>query len=191
MISTHRTRVSIACIALFFLFAIVACSSLYTHSDYDPTVSFSEYKVFAWSGTRQSEHSQDIGDQMISALNLQRIERAIESELMQKGFQHANDPALADFLITFSVGVRDKVDIDSYPRYDRDRWVDHWPYEQQSIKVHTYTEGTLAIDIYDRMSTYPIWHGIAQKQIARSHADNAEYLIQHTVAKILSDFPPR
>ena len=184
-VSTLRTT-----LAVVVLLLAAGCSSLRTHSDYDPQANFSDFRNFAWAGDQQQVRSKDIGDRFISALNLRRIERAIEDELATKGYRQQDNQDDADFLVSFTVGARDKVDVDYYPVTYRGRWVRHWPYQWESVEVHSYTEGTLAIDIYDRENSRPVWHGVARKRVTGVDVRNSESVINDTVAAILSEFPP-
>ncbi|WOJ93739.1 DUF4136 domain-containing protein [Congregibacter variabilis] len=170
--------------------ALVGCASFDTHSDFDPQITFSDYQYFTWAEDRQWVQARNVGDHIISALNLQRIENAIVNELMSKGFQKADRREQADFLIAFTVGVRDKLDIDRYPVAYQERWVRHWPYYWDSVTVHSYAEGTLAIDVYDRVSGRPAWHGIASKRITNADTEHATESISAAVNAILRKFPP-
>ena len=170
--------------------ALSACASLRTHSDYDPQADFSTYQTFAWASEQERVQSQERGDRYISPLDVQRIERAIESELATKGYRQLQDTDQADFLVAFTVGARDKIDVNRYPVTYRGRWVGHWPYQLESVEVHSYTEGMLAIDIYDRQSARPTWHGVARKRVTGSDAEESGPLIREAVSAILNEFPP-
>ena len=60
----------------------------------------------------------------------------------------------------------------------------------QNIDVREFTQGRLAIDIFDVKQKQPVWHGHATKSISSSDQKNAEALINKAVAAILKDFPP-
>ena len=97
------------------LLTMTACSSLRTHSDYDPDARFDNYTTFAWMGDADVVHTETPDDVYISPLNVQRIERAIENELTTHGCRQLENPDDADFLVTFTVGTRDRIYVERYP----------------------------------------------------------------------------
>ena len=126
----------------------------------------------------------------INPLTVQRIRDAIEHELAAKSFEQVPARDDADFAISFTVGARDTINIDDYPPYYRGDW--HWttPYYWPHVDVAMYTEGTLAIDVFDNATREPIWHGWARKTIAGADIDDPGPAIKAAVAAILEDFPP-
>ena len=63
----------------------------------------------------------------------------------------ADDPERADFVVSYSVGSRDKLRVTSYPVAYRGPWGWHVlgrRYYVQEYEQHSYTEGTLAVDIF-------------------------------------------
>lgn len=166
------------------------CAGLKSHSDYDPAIDFTQYEAFAWAEQAQIVRSQQDDDSYISPLDLQRIRRAIESELVTKGFRQTTSAESADFLVSFTVGARERLSVDSYPVTYRNRWTRHWPYYVGVVDAHTYTEGMLAIDILDVRARQPAWHGVARKRITDADSANSGPLIKEAVAAILREFPP-
>jgi hypothetical protein len=59
------------------------------------------------------------------------------------------------------------------------------------VDVHYYTEGTLVIDIIDRVRNEMIWQGLGTG-ILRKHTDEAkkQEAVQEYVRQILDQFPP-
>lgn len=87
-----------------------------------------------------------------SPLNRRRIVEAIESQLASKGFRKAADTSGADFILSFTVGARERIDVQSYPVRYRGYWGWGGAYVGYEANVSTYREGTLAIDIFDARS---------------------------------------
>lgn len=183
-----RYSVKIGLICLLGMM-ISSCTSFQTHSDYDSQADFSEYATFAWISDQPFIQPRGHSDPYISPLDLQRIEKTIESVLLSKGYRQLEDNSKADFVVSFTVGARDKIDVTFYPSPYHGSW--RWPYYGEAVEAHTYTEGMLAIDIFDRAMGQPVWHGHARKRITGSDTEQAGPLIQEGVAAILSDFPPR
>lgn len=126
-----------------------------------------------------------------SPLNRRRIEEAIESELVAKGFVPAASRDAADFVVSYSVGARDRIDARSFPAPYAGIW--HWGrrYYGQEVDVDVYREGTLAIDVFDGKTHQPVWHGWASKRITDEDVKQAAQRIRAAVAAILDRFPPR
>lgn len=193
------------------LLVLTGCASQKPHIDYDSEANFESYERFAWAGedqetlftnTADSRVDSSI-DNYVSPLNIRRIKSAIEEQLIVAGFYQAEQTADADFLVSFTVGLRDMFDANSYRTYPTGRWVQHWPYQgsyrspshslsvAREVELHTYTEGMLAIDIYDKISGLPVWHGVERKRITGSDIKDTKAAIDKAVASILSGFPPQ
>jgi hypothetical protein len=168
-----------------------ACATtLQANSDFDSAQDFSRYRSFAWMVADSPIAAP--GEQVrVSPLNRQRIVEAIEAELGAKGFQKAADGSAADFVISYTVGARDRIDAQSYPDLYRGPWRWSRPYIGRNVDVSVYREGTLAIDIFDGASHQPVWHGWASKRITEHDVTHAAEQIPPAVAAILEKFPPR
>ena len=56
------------------------------------------------------------------------------------------------------------------------------------MRATSYTEGTLAIDVFDGKTHVAVWHGWATRRIGDS-TDRAK-LVDEVVGAILAKFPP-
>ena len=173
--------------AVVCIFA-AGCESITTKTDYDTSFNFSGYHTFSWiSKSPLVSKSPEI-----SPLAEGRIMRAVMNELTQKGFRFVDDPTKADFVVAFTVGARQQVRVTSNPYavgYGAPPYMWGRPY-YQDIDVREFTQGRLAIDIFDVRVKEPVWHGHATKSISSSDQKNAEELINKAVAAILKTFPP-
>jgi hypothetical protein len=160
-------------------------------SDYDRSQDFSKYRTFAWVSDDALIRPQQGGDE-VSALNRRRIADAIEAELTSKGFQKVGAGAEPSFTVAYTVGSRERLDVYSYPEaYRRHPWSWGYPsYFGDRVDVDSYTEGTLAIDIFDGASKRPVWHGRASRRITQKDVEHAAELIPPAVKSILENFPP-
>ncbi len=173
--------------ALVVLLAALGCATR-AYTDFDANARFDHYRSFAWLAS-EGEMAEALREQA-DPLLLRRIREAIEERLVAGGYQRVEDRENADFLVSFSVGSREKLDpqsqvsigIGSYGSYGG--WGVSAPVATQS-----YTEGTLAIDIFDGQSQQAVWHGTASKQITPS-MDRA-VLVNDVVGAILEKFPPQ
>lgn len=178
-------------ICMFLLSLAGACATtIRARSDFDRSHDFSGYRTFAWIDDDPMVAPSG-SDVRVSPLNRRRIVEAIEKELRAKGFELTHDRAAADFVVAYTVGARDRIDADSYPVPYRGRWRWGGPYFGSDVDVDTYTEGTLAIDIFDGKSRQPVWHGWATRRVRESDAEQAAALIEEAVRRVLADFPPQ
>ena len=177
-------------IGLVLLALISACATIMpVRTDFDPQTDFSGYRTFTWVSDNPLI-APDGSSPEVSALNRGRIVSAIENELVRKGYARAPAGAAADFAIAFTVGTRERIDINSYPLAYRDNW--HWRprYWDYEVRTSTYQEGMLGIDIFDGTGRVPIWHGFTHKRITGSDMADPTPAIREAVAAILAKFPP-
>ena len=78
-----------------------SCSSVKVASDYDKDADFNTYKSFAFYKT-------GIDKAEISDLDKRRILRAIEAELLAKGYTKSSDP---DILVSIFTKARERVNV--------------------------------------------------------------------------------
>jgi hypothetical protein len=187
-------------IAVFTL-ALVGCSSNPPIVDYDSSIDFSAYKTFAFISDHPLIRAE--GADTASPLFEGRLMRSTEIALEAKGFSKVSDPESADFTVAFTVGARDKIKVNSYPEPYRPYYGYGarvgWgaPYYgmgvgmgSSNVDVQQYTEGTLAIDVYDVREHKPAWHGIATKRITDSMRRNPDESVTAIVEEILTSYPP-
>ena len=176
---------------LVVVYLVAGCTGLRSHSDYDPSVDFSRYQTYVWSESRRlGGVSED--EPYVSPLTLNRIQQSINSDLSAKGYRLEASADAADFRVAFTIGARDRVVIDTYPASYHRTWVHHWPYygHGTAVDAHTYTEGMLAIDMFDQQSDKPVWHGVVRKRITQIDQAQERDKIAEAVAAILESFPP-
>lgn len=167
---------------------LAGCASLQVANDYDRSADFSGFHQFA--RMERDHHGSR------NSLVVQRAQDAIEADLAQKGFTQVADPAAADFIVDFTIGSRDRVDVRSYPSaygMSYRNYPDWWGYRYwgNSIDVRQYREGTLSIDVFDARSHKPVWHGWARKELTSSDLENSQRPIRVAVEALLAKFPPR
>ena len=122
----------------------------------------------------------------------------IKDSLEAKGYRQVNNPQAADFVLSFTIGSREEIRVDSYPSmggagYGYPR---HWGWGRSyygygtDTTVRQYTRGMLAVDIFDVSQRRPVWHGVAEKKINESDRADAEGTIRAAVDAVLEGFPP-
>ena len=183
----HRVPVLALAIAL----TVVACAASNSAKvDYDHANQFVNYQSFTWL----SENPMKVGKSLVQPReSLQpSLMAAIRENLEAKGYSYVADASSADFLLSFTVGSRGKIGPEAYTSESsgvggRGGWAT--AYYGGSAGA-AYTQGVLAIDIFDASERLPVWHGVAGKRISEEDRENMTGVINEVVASVLSDFPP-
>ncbi|MEY8848047.1 DUF4136 domain-containing protein [Psychroserpens sp. XS_ASV72] len=169
---------------LVVMFFMTSCSSVRVATDYDKEANFQSYKTFAFFKT-------GIDKAEISDLDKRRILRAIESELLAKGFTKSENP---DMLISIFTKSQQRVNV-----YNNAWGIGGWGWggfgpgwgwgwNRQPV-VSTQSEGTLFIDIIDTKNKQLIWQGMGTGVISQN-MEKKEEQIKDFVAKIMEKYPP-
>ena len=175
--------------------AVLSCASpIRTHFDRDTAADFSAYRTFAWIGPAPLARAKQgsAAASFVSAIDDQRIRRAVEEDLQTRGYRLVDSVDQADLVVAYSVGSEEKVRVHEsamrttlypYPaRYRYGPWL-----TDSNVIVQQYTEGTLTLEFYDRKSEQAVWVGWASRRLSRTHDPQA--LISEAVARILAQFP--
>ncbi|MEM9382599.1 MAG: DUF4136 domain-containing protein [Planctomycetota bacterium] len=177
--------------ALLSALALAACASPSVTSDFDPESDFASFRTFAFLEP----------DPFIAAptgardVVLEGIVAATRDDLTSKGLTLAEETEDADLVVSFSLGARERVEVNEYPAYfERNEYGDGtadwgYPYVGQ-VGVHAFREGTLAIDMVNPEHGRPVWHGRTQGTITERMARDPEKTVRDAVNAILERFPP-
>ena len=163
--------------------------------DRDPGHDFSGYKTFGWisahpmkAGTASRSNNPMLEPRIMAA-----VDRALRAKGYTKLFQAEN----ADFVLSFTVGSREEIKVDSYPTMTggyavyggRPGWGGAYYGYGTQTSVRQYTKGMLAIDVFDVKERKPVWHGAATKTIRDSDRNAVDETINAAVDAILEGFP--
>lgn len=181
------------------LVAVASCSSTYeakVNFDKNTKVDTLSYKTFAWlTSAKIMAPAEDINPVM-----KQRVDEEIEKAFIAKGYQLIDDAEKADFAISYTVGNRDKIKVSSYPTtyntgfgwgrgyYGSGYGGMYGTHMSTETHVRQYTEGKLAIDVYDVKSHQPAWHGWAVKRITSDDKEAPSSAIKEIVHKVVTQF---
>jgi len=169
---------------LLFLLCLViltSCSSVKVVTDYDTKVDFTSYKTFAF-------YKKGIDKASVSDLDKKRIMRAVEAELVAKGFSKSVNP---DILVSIFTKSREQVNVSDNNVGIGWGWgYNPWFYGRTNININQYTEGTLFIDFIDKKTNELIWQGIGSGAMKMSNIEKKEERINEFVYKIISTYPP-
>jgi len=181
------------------LLAMSSCSSVRVATDYDKATEFDSYKTFAFYKT-------GIDKAQISDLDKRRILRAIESELLAKGYTKSENP---DMLVSIFTKAQTRVDVYQNnwgwggfggwgwggfgwggfgwggfgPGWSWGGWGMNQP------MVSTSNEGTLFIDLIDAERNELVWQGSGAGNLP-DKMEKKEEKIKEFVNKMLENYPP-
>lgn len=174
---------------LALLILVTSCSSVRVAADYDKNAKFSDYKTFAFYKT-------GIDKAEISDLDKRRILRAIEAELLAKGYTKSQNP---DLLISLFTKSQQRVDvynnawgIGGWGWGGWGPWGGFgpgWGWGWNQPTVSTRTQGTLFIDLIDANKKELIWQGMGSGYLTRN-MEKKEARIKEFVTKIMEKYPP-
>jgi len=165
---------------LMVTFLMTSCTSVRVASDYDKEANFNSYKTFAFYKT-------GIDKAEISDLDKRRILRAIETELLAKGFTKSENP---DLLVSIFTKSREKINVynNGYGLYGYGWGWSPWYFNSYS-HTSSRTEGSLYIDLIDANKKELVWQGIGRGYISESMKYKEER-IKEFVLKIMEKYPP-
>lgn len=167
--------------ASLILLQLSACSGIKVVTDYDQEVNFKKYNSFAF-------YKPGIDKAEISDLDKKRILRAIESELLNKGFIKSTEP---DLLISIFTETRENININQNNFGYGWGW-NPWFWGPQGMNTVTKNiEGTLYIDLIDANKNQLVWQGLGTGvlDLDRGVTKKIEK-INKIVAEILAKYPP-
>jgi hypothetical protein len=185
----------IACrtaIGLLSIVALQGCEIIDTGSHYDETNDFGDYRSFSWIDDTPYIEGGGRSEVRVSPLTQTKIERAIKAELESRGYSFTEDRDEADFVIAYTVGTRDEITVNSYPYPYRGDWGWHVygsRYYVHEYREHSYTRGTLSVDVFDGDTNGPVWHGWAEKTITESDREDPSQSIIDAVTRLFEEFP--
>lgn len=167
---------------LLLFVALSSCSSVRVAADYDRDVNFDNYKTFAF-------FKPGIDKAEISDIEKRRILRAIEAELMAKGYTKSESP---DILISIFTTSTQRVDIyNNAWGYGGWGYGPGWGYGGYGgNQVSTTTEGVLFIDFIDAKKKELVWQGSGTGHLVTKNVEKKEARIKEFVSKMLTQFPP-
>jgi len=181
---------------------LVACASTFEATyDSDPAQDFSGYKTFGWI----TEHPMIIGatSRVPNPLLEPRIMLYVEDGLVMRGYTKVDDVDTADFAVSFTVGSREEIRVDSYPTTYAGYGMGGYPAwggayyghgmgvgMSTNTQVRQSTKGMLALDIFDVKERKPVFHSVATKTISDSDRKKLDETVQAAVDAVLGGFPP-
>lgn len=166
---------TIKLLTVLLTLVVTSCVSVRVSTDYDTQEDFDSYKTFAF-------YKPGIDKVEISDLDKKRILRAIESEMIAKGFTKSATP---DVLVNINTKTEKSVNVyQAGVGYGWGPW-----FGGMNRNVSTSTNGVLYIDLIKAKDKQLIWQGKGVGYLSRS-AKKKDERVQVFVTKILENYPP-
>jgi len=166
---------TIKLLAVALTLIVTSCASVRVSTDYDTQANFENYKTFAF-------YKPGIDKVEISDLDKKRILRAIESEMLTKGFTKSATP---DVLVNINTKTEKSVNVyQAGIGYGWGPW-----YGGMNRNVSTSTNGVLYIDLINAKDKQLIWQGRGVGYLTHS-AKKKDARVREFVSKILEKYPP-
>lgn len=161
------------------------CSSIKVSNDYDQDADFRTYETYDWLDNRPNIPAEVVAAMNQNPLFDKRLRSAAESELNAKGL--TRDQTDPDILLTYHVGVEDKVDVTDWGY----RYSGQYYGYQRDIQLYQYHEGTLIIDMIDAKTMQLVWRASGTKTVDENPApEQLDKRINDAVGRILASYPP-
>jgi len=190
-------------IVAVFLVIVSSCSSTYEAEvafDKNSKVDTEQYYTFAWLTSEKIM----VASKSVNPVMKLRIDEEIEGAFIAKGYKLIDNAENADFAISYTVGSREKIKVSSYPAtynsgfgWGRGYYGGYYGGMYGNMygtsmgtetRVRQYTEGKLAIDVYDVKSHQPAWHGWAVKHITSADKETPLVVIKSVVYQLIAQF---
>jgi hypothetical protein len=166
---------------------LTACASTpKVDTDYNQDFDFNQIDSFAFVAPDKPQ---------AVSLNAQRVERAIEDQLLFMGYKQV-DAKQADVLVSYYLIGKEKVDIETYDhggfyRYGGYRRFHCLGCVHSTVRVSEYTEGTLVIELVDRNSEQVVWRTVTKERLkSQQSPGQRDAFVRERVALMFSNFPP-
>lgn len=171
---------------------VVGCQSFNVRTDWDSSASFDAFQHYFWLEPPKAEDASPFAD---NTLLRKRVRFAIEDELAQRGFREVEAREDADFLVTYSVILEQRLQVDGYglgagagTLGDR-----YYGFGQaySGANIRAYQESTLIIDFLDPDNEDLVWRGWGSGIVETRDRDRRRERLARGVEAILAVFPPK
>ena len=165
-------------------------------TDFDPSVEFSAFHTFAFSGI--TDRGREIGASDHSPLR-GRIKQMIDEQLSAKGLRQVSLEDRPDLLVHLFFGVKDEQHVQStgmgpgfYGRqvqayeYHEGGWT---PVKTSRVTTYEDREGTLILDLAKPSKKALVWRAVIRAVLGDNLEKNFE-MANKGVAEAFKDYPP-
>ncbi len=163
------------------------CTSVDVKTDFDPTVDFSRFKTFAFTGMTDLNQTGVLDNSLMH----RRLERMIGTELRQKGLTQTSLDQHPDLLVHYRVGVKDKEQLQSRAGDEAFSWGEKygWSKSYSGVSSYEYREGTLITDLVEPANKTLVWRATIVAEMKDATKKNIE-LTEKAIKKAFENYPP-
>ncbi|PHS03807.1 MAG: hypothetical protein COA88_14975 [Kordia sp.] len=154
---------------------LTSCASVRVTTDYDTQATFNNYKTFAF-------YKPGIDKVEISDLDKKRILKAIEKEMLAKGFTKSESP---DLLVNINTKTEKNINVyNAGIGYGWGPW-----YSGYNRQISSSTNGILYIDLINAKDKQLVWQGRGSGYLTHN-VEKKDARTQEFVTLILAKYPP-
>lgn len=176
-------------LAIACLILLAGCQSTPPGPDYDTSRDFYRYQSWQWLEPAIQYRPED--PRLSSDLTEQRIRSAIATQLDQRGLRQATTGPVVKVQVWVVVEQREQQFTTHYGGWDPWYGYGFGPMMTDTRSI-PYEVQTLQVDLYDGTDGKLIWRGRNEQLLDHyAHPAQRNASIQNSVAKILSQFPPK
>jgi hypothetical protein len=161
--------------------AIVACSSLQVHQDWDPAANFNNFRTYQW------KDATPVKNQLLD----QRIVQAVNQQLAAKGLKQVDSGA--DLFVTYHGSVSEQLNYQTTGYgYGMGGWYGpgYGGVGVSNTTVQQIPIGTLVIDLVDVKTNQMVWRSTASDDLRQSdNPQQAQSRIDNAVKAMFSRWP--
>jgi len=173
------------------MLCVTACQSFNVRSDWDPTRPLEDFERYFWLEPPEVEGVDPFAD---NTLLRKRLRVAIEAELARRGFEAVTSPEAADFQVSYSVILEERIRVDGYSTgagYGYRNRYSGFGSVYTSANVRNFQESTLIIDFLDPTNEDLVWRGWGTGIVGTRDRDRGQKRLEKGVTKVLEAFPPK
>jgi hypothetical protein len=171
---------------------LVSCATRYdVRSQAALNVNLASYHTYAFMAKPGTDKDG------YKSLTTQSLERAVNREMYSRGYTPAAPGTEPDLVINFNVKEKDKVEGDGpgigygWGAYGYRRW--GYGYgaglDDYYNGIQTVTEGSLIVDLVDRVRNQVVWSGTAVGEITKKALEHPDETVNKSVAEIFARYP--
>ena len=168
---------------------LVGCQTFDVRTDWDAETSFDVFQQYFWIEPPDVEGANPFAD---NTLLRKRVRSTIEAELAKRGFRSTDTRGDADFLVTYSVILEERLRVDGYTTtggFYHGRYAGFGQIYASS-NIRNFQESTLIIDFLDSNNDDLLWRGWAVGIVRTRDRGRGRGRLQKGVEAILQAFPP-
>ncbi len=163
--------------------SIAACSTLQTHSDWDPAANFSTFHTYQW------KDATPLKNQLLD----QRIVQSINQQLAAKGLRQVDSGG--DLFVTYHGSVSEQLNMTTTGYgYGMGGWYGpgYGGVGVQNTTVQQIPIGTLVVDLVDVKTNQMVWRSTASDDLKQSdNPQQAQDRVDNAVKAMFSRWPTK